>query len=147
VLFMLSTSGARDLYRGVIKPSASDADVLQVTRVLAIVATLVGLGLTYYYTSVIEALGVFYALLGASLTAPIVGALFRPASSTAALAAMVVGVGTTLFTQKWPALALPLTHFHGFSWMSPAFFGLAANLATYLVVGLFFGRTRTPRRK
>jgi SSS family solute:Na+ symporter len=147
VLFMLSTSGARDLYRGIVKPDASDAEVLRVTRVLAVVATVVGLGLTFYYQSVIGALGVFYSLLGASLTAPILGALFRPAGSSAALASMAVGIAVALFTQLWPPLTLPLTRLPGCSWMSPAFFGLAANLLTYLCVGLVSGRTHTPRQR
>lgn len=147
VLFMLSTSGARDLYRGVVKPSASDAELLRVTRGLAIVATLVGLGLTYYYDSVIGALSVFYALLGASLTAPILGALFRPAGAGAALASMIVGVATALIAQRWPAITLPLTRLRGCSWMSAPFLGVAANLLTYVCVGLVSGRTRTrPRR-
>lgn len=147
VLFMLSTSGARDLYRGVVKPSASDAEVLRVTRVLAVIATLVGLALTFRYQSVIGALGVFYALLGASLTAPILGALFRPAGSGAALASMIAGVATTLLTQERPVLTHPLTGLPGLSWMSPAFFGVTANLLTYLCVGLVSGRTRTPRQR
>lgn len=149
VLFMLSTSGARDLYRGVLKPSASDAEVVRVTRVLAVVAAIVGLCLTYYFTSVIAALGLFYSLLGASLTAPILGALYftpgvistkqLPVSiSRAALASIIVGVGTTLVTWTFDVRV---------GWMSSAFFGLAANLLTYLCVVLVSGRTHTPRQK
>jgi SSS family solute:Na+ symporter len=138
VLFMLSTSGARDLYRGVLKPSASDAEVVRVTRILAVVAAIVGLALTFKFSSVIAALGLFYSLLGASLTAPILGALFRPASSAAALASIVVGVVTTLVTWYFDVRV---------GWMSSAVFGLAANLLTYLFVGLVSARTHTPRRK
>jgi SSS family solute:Na+ symporter len=138
VLFMLSTSGARDLYRGVIKPAASDTEVLRVTRLLAVVATIVGLGLTYYFTSVTAALGLFYSLLGASLTAPILGALFRNAGPAAALSSIVIGVATTLVTWYFDVR---------FGWMSSSFFGLAANLLTYLCVGLVFGRTQTPQRR
>lgn len=138
VLFMLSTSGARDLYRGVIKPSASDAEVLRVTRVLAVVATIVGLWLTYYFKSVTAALGLFYSLLGASLTAPIIGALLRPAGSSAALASIVIGVSTTLLTWYFDL---------HIAWMSSSFFGVATNLLTYLFVGLVAGRTHTPRRR
>jgi SSS family solute:Na+ symporter len=138
VLFMLSTSGARDLYRGVVKPSASDAEVLRVTRALAVAATIVGLGLTYYFKTVISALGLFYSLLGASLTGPILGALTRPMSSSAAMASIVVGVTTTLVTW-WLGIH--------WLWLSSPVFGLAANLLTYLCVGLVSGRTRTPRQR
>ena len=138
VLFMLSTSGARDLYRGVLKPAATDRELLLVTRVLAVVAAVVGLWLTTMWDSVIDALGLFYSLLGAVLTGPILGALFRPSGTTAALASMLVGLATTLLT-RWLGLK--------YGWMSPAFFGVAANLLTYLCVALVSGRTHTPRQK
>jgi SSS family solute:Na+ symporter len=138
VLFMLSTSGARDLYRGVINPAATDRQVLTVARILAVVAAVVGLWLTTRWASVVDALGLFYSLLGACLTAPILGALFRPSSSSAAMSSIVVGVATTLVTW-WFGLR--------WFWMSSAFFGLAANLLTYLFVGLVAGRTRTPPQK
>lgn len=147
VLFMLSTSGARDLYRGLLRPVASDREILQVARALAVFAAIVALWLTSRMDSVIDALRIFYSLLGAALTAPILGALFRPAGSTAALASMVVGVATALITQRWPTTTLPITNIAGLHWMSPAFFGLAANLLTYLCVGLVSGRTHTPRQK
>jgi SSS family solute:Na+ symporter len=138
VLFMLSTSGARDLYRGIVKPSASDRELLTATRILAVIAALVGLWLTTKWTSVVDALALFYSLLGAALTGPILGALFRPASSTAALASIVAGVATTLLT-RWMGWS--------YSWMGPAFWGLAANLLTYLLAGLVSARTHTPRRR
>jgi len=77
---------------------------------------------------------------GASLTAPILGAIFRPAGSAAALASMIAGMSAALFVQWFTAGA-------GYLWMSAAFFGVAANLLTYVLVGLFSGRTRTPLRK
>jgi SSS family solute:Na+ symporter len=147
VLFMLSTSGARDVYRGSLRPRASDREILGVARALAVVAAIVALWLTYHMESVIDALKIFYSLLGAALTAPILGALFRPSSSAAALASMIAGVTATLVAQFWPAMITPMTHVAGLHWMSAAFFGLAVNLLTYLVVGLAFGRTRTPLRK
>lgn len=135
VLFMLSTSGARDLYRGVLHPRATDRQVLMVARLLAIVAALVGLWLTTRIQSVIGALGLFYSLLGATLTAPILAAIMRPglisqkrvpiSFSKAALASMVVGVGATVVASR---IGFQL------GWMTPAFFGLAANLVTFLLV-------------
>ncbi len=138
VLFMLSTSGSRDLYRGLLRPAASDRELLAVARGLAVVAAIIALWLTTRFDSVIDALRIFYSLLGAALTAPILGALFRPSSGTAALSSMIVGVVTTLLTWYFDIR---------YAWMSSAFFGLAANLLTYLCVGLVFGRTHTPRQK
>jgi SSS family solute:Na+ symporter len=138
VLFMLSTSGARDLYRGVINPSASDAQVLRVSRILAVVAALVGLALTRQFKTVIDALSLFYSLLGAALPGPVLGALFFRSGPTAALASMFVGLATTLVAWKYGL---------HFGWASYAVLGLAANLLTYLFVGLVFGRRHTPRRR
>ena len=47
VLFMLATSGARDFYKGFFRPSASDADVLRIARLVAIGGSIVGYVLTF----------------------------------------------------------------------------------------------------
>jgi SSS family solute:Na+ symporter len=142
VLFMLSTAGARDLYRGVLRPSATDREVVRAARVLAVAAAVIGFALTFYFETVVNALSLFYSLLGATLTAPIVFGLFGggwfPADRRAALASMVVGVAVTLIT--WSA------GFH-YAWMSSPFFGLVANVMTYVLLAPLFGRTQTPRRR
>ena len=51
VLFMLATSGARDFYRAIFKPAASDAEVLRVARVVALAGA--ALGLTFSFDSVV----------------------------------------------------------------------------------------------
>jgi SSS family solute:Na+ symporter len=56
VLFMLSTSGARDFYQGLLRPNASDAAVLRAARVLAVIAALLGYALTFMFGSVSAAL-------------------------------------------------------------------------------------------
>jgi SSS family solute:Na+ symporter len=42
VLFMLSTSAARDFYKGFLRPDASDASVLRVARITAVLAGVIG---------------------------------------------------------------------------------------------------------
>jgi solute:Na+ symporter, SSS family len=129
VIFMLSTSGARDLYQGLLRRQASDADMLRVARILAVAVALAGFGLTFVFESVASALSFFYALMVVTLFAPIVGGLYFPrAGRWAALAAMLVGV-TTLFAT---AIATG-----GASWTLPSSLGLLTSGLTYLILAVF----------
>jgi SSS family solute:Na+ symporter len=125
VLFMLSTSGARDFYQGLLRPEATDADLLRVARVLAIAAGILGYLLTFVFNSVVSALTVFYAVMVVTLFAPILGGLFLPSGGRrAALFAMVVGV-VVLFAVDISTAGV------GFGWASPTFIGLASSTAAY----------------
>lgn len=127
VLFMLSTSGARDLYRAFVRPSASDADLVRVARWLAVVGGLVGFSLTFAYPSVLEALTQFYAVLVVSLFAPILGGLYLPrAGRWGALTSMLMGITTLAVTSL-------ITHGAGYGWAAPHFLGLVASGLTYLI--------------
>ncbi len=145
VVFMLSTSGARDFYRGVLRPLASDREVLRAARALAVAACAVGFGLTFVSKSVLDSLSVFYGVIGATLSAPILGALFFRANAGAAMASMIIGVTAWAAAQylglDWLRVAT------GIHWLNPAFLGLITNLAAYLLVALASGRTRTPPRR
>lgn len=131
VLFMLSTSGGRDLYKGFMRPDASDAEVLRASRVLAVIGGALGFGLTFVLPSVIDALKTFYSILVVSLFAPILGGLFLPRGGRwGALAAMVVGVsvlgGISIVTDG-----------AGYGWATPAFLGLVSSAITYFALALF----------
>ncbi len=131
VLFMLSTSGARDFYQGLLRPHASDAHVLGAARTLALVAALIGYALTFVFDSVGGALTFFYSLMVVTLFAPILGGLYFPqAGRWAALAAMLVGVATLFVTGVATAMA-------GYGSVSPAFLGLVAGGLTYLLLAVF----------
>lgn len=131
VLFMLSTSGARDFYRGFFRPQASDASVLAVARWLAVAGALAGFGLTFYFDSVIKALTLFYSVMTVTLFAPILGALFLPRGGRwGALASMLVGVATLVTVHL-------ITNGLGYGWITPAFLGLVASGLTYLVLAVF----------
>lgn len=131
VLFMLATSGARDFYRGIFRPRASDQDVLGVARILTVVGALAGFLLTFVFDSVVSALTMFYSLMVVTLFAPILGGLFFPrAGRWAALAAMIVGVGTFVATNL-------ATGGLGYGWVAPPFLGLIASAITYLILAVF----------
>jgi len=131
VLFMLATSGARDFYRGFIRPDASDASVLRVARWLALVGCGVGYGLTYVFDSVVSALTMFYSVMVVTLFAPILGGLFLPrAGRWSALAAMLVGVMTLITVHA-------VTGGAGLGWATPSFLGLIASGLTYLILAIF----------
>ncbi|NQW04120.1 MAG: sodium:solute symporter family protein [Acidobacteria bacterium] len=128
VLFMLSTSGARDLYRGYLKPTATDAEVLKMARAIAVAAGILGFGLVFVHETVIDALKTFYEVLGVTLLAPILGGLYLPRGGRpAAMSAMLVGLAA-LFSVKWglPAGAL--------GWVSPSLAGLILSATTYVIV-------------
>lgn len=131
VLFMLATSGARDLYRGFLRPDASDVEVLRVARILSIAGGIVGFGLTFVFDSVVSALTLFYQLMVVTLFAPILGGLLLPrAGRWGALTAMLVGVAT--FATTYLA-----TGGVGYGWAAPHFLGLVASAAAYFLLAIF----------
>jgi SSS family solute:Na+ symporter len=131
VLFMLSTSLAQDLYRGYVHPGASDERVLKVARVSAIASGTLGILAAILAASILDALTIFYTLVGVSLLVPIVGGLFvRRAGKVEAFGSMAAGVGATL------ALHLA-TGGKGVGVVSPA---LAGHLAAVVAFALLTSR-------
>ncbi len=131
VLFMLATSGARDFYKGFLRPSASDRDVLQMARLIAVVGGLIGFGLTYVFDTIGDALRFFYQIMTLTLTAPILGGLFLPrAGRGGALASILVGVATYVTIEI-------MTQGAGYGWAAPHLIGLAASCLTYLILAVF----------
>jgi SSS family solute:Na+ symporter len=130
VLYMLSTSGARDLYKGYVKPDASDTEVLRAARIAALLGATLAFGLTFIYPNVLDALRMFYSLLVVSLFAPLLGGLYLPAAGRrAALPAMLVGVAT-LFAVHFASAGA------GYGWVSPTMLGMIASGVTYLVMAI-----------
>ncbi len=125
VLFMLATSAGRDLYRGFVKPQASDADVLRVARWAAVAGSLAAIALATAFNSVVSALDVFYSLLTVVLFVPIVGGLYFPDSPRAAgVASVAVGVTALVVTQLVTAGA-------GFGIVSPTLAGVLASAVAF----------------
>jgi SSS family solute:Na+ symporter len=133
VLFMLATSASRDLYRGFLRPSASEAEVLTVARLAAVAGGVCGVGVALMYGSVRAAVGVFYAILTVTLFVPVIGGLFvRGARHADGLASVFTGV---------PVLGLVhlATGGRGYGVLSPPLAGMLASAVA-------FGIARATRR-
>jgi SSS family solute:Na+ symporter len=121
VLFMLATSASRDLYRGFIRPSATEAEVLRVARLAALAGAIGGVGVALVYGSVRAAVSVFYSILIVTLFVPIVGGLYmRRAGGREGLASILLGVPVLAITQY-------LTGGRGYGVLSPALAGVLGS--------------------
>ena len=96
ILFMLSTSLSRDLYQAVLRPGASDAQLLRVGRLAAVAGGVLGLALAMVLPSVVSALKIFYGIMTAALFVPLLVGLFssRPGAGKARVAIVLSVVGT-----------------------------------------------------
>jgi SSS family solute:Na+ symporter len=135
ILFMLSTSLSKDLYKRFVRPDATDQQVLRVARLAAVAGGVGGVVLALQLQSIVQALDIFYALLTVSLLVPIVGGLYVARATTAhAMAAIVAGVSTLVILRVF---------FTGVSrWLDPTFWGLVAATVAFLVVLAMRSRTQ-----
>jgi Na+/proline symporter len=125
---MLSTSLAQDLYRGHVNPAATDAQVLRVARLSAIGSGALGVVAAIVAASIIDALTIFYTLVGVSLFVPIVGGLFvRGAGPAHAFASMAAGIAATIAVHL-------ATAGRGVGVVSPALGGHLAALVAFAVL-------------
>jgi SSS family solute:Na+ symporter len=131
VLFMLATSASRDLYRGFVRPGASDRELVRVARAAAIAGGVCGVGVAMVYGSVRAAVGVFYAVLTVTLFVPVVGGLYvRGAGRAHGLGSLFTGIPALLLVQA-------LTHGRGYGVVSPVMAGVIASAAGFAVAGRF----------
>jgi SSS family solute:Na+ symporter len=100
ILFMLSTSLSRDLYQAVLRPGATDTQLLRVGRGAAVGGGLLALALAMILPSVVAALKLFYGIMTAALFVPLLVGLFstRPGArhARAAIVLSVAGTGAGL---------------------------------------------------
>jgi len=136
ILFMISTSVSKDLFQRYIKPNASDSELLLVARVSAVAGGVLGVLLSIYLGTIVQAMTVFYALLGVSLFVPVLGGLYsRRAGQAEALAAIVAGVAVLLVVRFGVAGRYP--------WLDPTLSGLAGAAVIFLAVLALRGTVRT----
>jgi SSS family solute:Na+ symporter len=133
VLFMVSTTLTQDIYKRHINPNATDDQLLRVVRATAVLGGALGVVLSIYLSTVVQALTIFYSLLGVTLFVPVLGGLFtRRSDEAAALAAIATGVVTFLVVRF--ALTAPPR------WLDP-------NLSGIVIGGIAFATVMIIRRK
>ena len=122
ILFMLSTSISKDVYKRHINPAASDAQLLRVARMSAAGGGAAGVVLSLMVGTVLGAVQVFYQVMVVSFFVPIVGGLYvRPMTARAAGVSIVAGL--------LGLLAAWLVITPAFRWADPVLVGLFAALA------------------
>jgi SSS family solute:Na+ symporter len=130
-LFMLTTSLSQDFYRRFIHPNASEPQMLRITRVTAIIAGVLGVGVALAAASIVTVLSIFYTLMGVGIFVPIVSGLYiRRAGSAEAMGAIVAGVSAAAIHQ-FVFGGVPLFRF------TPSMAGLAAAFTTFAMVLIF----------
>ena len=130
ILFMLSTSLSKDIYKRYLAPEATDAQVLRVARAAAVSGGALGVILAVVIPSVIASLTAFYAVLSVSLFVPVAAGLHtRTAGVPEALAAMAAGVAI-LFAARLGEVSAhhPL--------LDPTLLGILASGAAFFLVWL-----------
>jgi SSS family solute:Na+ symporter len=127
ILFMLATSLSQDLYKRFLHPEASDRRLLLVARVASVAGGIGGVVLALQLRTVVDALSIFYSLLGVSLFVPVLGGLYtRRAGTPEAIAAIATGTGVALAAFFAPHAAV--------WWLDPAVAGLVAAALAFIVV-------------
>jgi SSS family solute:Na+ symporter len=127
VLFMLSTTLSQDLYKRHINPQADDRQLLRVARATSVAGGALGVVLSVYLATVVQALTIFYSLLGVTLFVPVLGGLFtRRTGEPEALAAIATGV-LTLFIVGFVLPARP-------GWLDPNLTGIVAGAIAFAAV-------------
>jgi len=140
VLFMLTTSLSKDLYKTFIRPGADDKSLLRVARLTAVGCGAIGAGLAIWFGSVIAALKIFYTLLSAALLLPLAFGLYsRRVTSPTAIATMLVSVAVTFALER-------LTNGRGYSGLPSLIWGTLAGLVV-MIFGVFMSESnaKTPR--
>ena len=127
ILFMISTSVSKDLFQRYLRPAASDSELLTVARLAAVAGGILGVLLSIYLTTIVQAMTVFYSLLGVSLFVPVLGGLYsRRAGQAEALAAITAGIVVLLVVRFGVAGAYP--------WVDPALSGIIASALAFFAV-------------
>jgi SSS family solute:Na+ symporter len=126
ILFMLSTSLSKDLYKRVIRPDATPEQVLRMARIAAFAGGSLGMLLAIFLVrEIIDALSVFYSIIGATLLMPVVGGLFVSRATTREALASIAGGMITFLAIKYGT--------DGAGWLNPNLWGLFGSAAGFFV--------------
>jgi SSS family solute:Na+ symporter len=134
ILFMLSTSLSKDLYKRFMKPGATDRQILQVARFAAVAGGILGVAIAILLADLVKALQIFYSLVGVSLLVPVVAGLAgRRGGAPEALASIGAGIATLLAVHL-------ATDGRGYGIFNPSLIGLIAAATSFVLVWMARGR-------
>lgn len=134
ILFMLSTSLSKDLYKRFMKPDATDRQMLIVARLAALAGGILGLAIAILLADLVAALTIFYALVGVSLFVPVVAGLAgHRGGAPEALASIAAGIVALLVVQL-------ATEGRGYGVFNPSLIGLFAAASGFVLVWFARGR-------
>ena len=143
ILFMLSTSLSKDIYKRYLRPDASDAQVLKMARLAALAGGTFGVLLVFVIPTVIDSLTIFYSVISVSLFVPIVVGLHtRRAGVPEALAAIGVGVSVLVVVELAKRSGVPA--WLGSPWFDRTLLGIVASGVAF---GVAFGIVQLTRRR
>ncbi len=130
VLFMLSTSLSKDLYKTFINPAADDKHLLKIVKITAVICGGLGALLAIVLQDVISALTIFYTLLSSAPLLPLIAGLYsKRISARAVIPAMLVSVIGT-FAVDW------LTAGKGFSGIPSLVYGVGTGAVVMVLLSL-----------
>jgi SSS family solute:Na+ symporter len=122
ILFMLSTSVSKDIYKRHFAPAATDAQLLRVARIAAAAGGAAGVALSLVVGTVLGAVTIFYQVMVVTFFVPIVGGLYiRGMNARAAASAIAAGLVGLL--AGWQIVT------PAFRWADPVLIGLGAAIA------------------
>lgn len=137
ILYMLATSSSKDLYQRFVNPAATPEQTLRVARIAALIGGVLGMILAVQLATIVDALRIFYSLLGASLFVPVLGALLWPrAGAREAMGGIIGGVGTLLAVYFGTDRT---------GWADPSLWGLIGSAAGFATAAAM-PRTKTTGR-
>ncbi|MEW6209017.1 MAG: hypothetical protein AB1631_11665, partial [Acidobacteriota bacterium] len=106
VLFMLTTSLGKDFYKGILRPEATDRELMRFTRRAAVICGVGGGLLALALETVIGALTVFYSIITAVFLLPMVSGLYwKRATARSALISIGVTVSALFLIEISPRVS------------------------------------------
>ncbi len=126
ILFMISTSVSKDLFQALPQARRVRRGLLRVARISAVAGGVLGVLLSIYLSTIVQAMTVFYSLLGVSLFVPVLGGLYSRRAGQAEALAPSPRASLLLVVRFGVAGRYP--------WLDPTLSGLMAAAIAFLIV-------------
>lgn len=133
MLLITSQCTSYDIFKKLVKPEASETEVLKISRITIIICSILAVVIAYFARNISGLIFLWssaFAMMGAGILPSLVGAFYwKRANTQANIASMLVGFVSTAAMYLIPGL-MP-------SWMQhPILPGLVLSIATFVIVAL-----------